>query len=92
MRRCPVLYPATYKVKPIFSVPRSNGGGKVVGTVMPKKHGNEGIKEEGSMKKTEEISDPAVAFSRPPPLPPFIGPLLALSILETCSSRDEDDD
>ena len=34
---------------------------------------------------------PLVAFSRPPPLPPVLGPLLVLSLLEMGSSNDGSD-
>jgi hypothetical protein len=36
--------------------------------------------------------DPIVAFSKPPPLPPVFGPLIALSLFEMWSSHDGDDD
>nr|GMC98071.1 uncharacterized protein LOC105158209 [Ipomoea batatas] len=45
---------------------------------------------EGQIEK--ENHDPVVAFSRPPPLPPFIGPLVALSLLQSWSKRDGNDD
>lgn len=41
---------------------------------------------------TKETIDPIVAFSRPPPLPPFLGPLVALSLLETWWNRGTDED
>ena len=39
-----------------------------------------------------EKMDPIVAFSRPPPLPPVFGPLIALSLFEMWSTHDGDDD
>ncbi|KAK7860756.1 hypothetical protein CFP56_033175 [Quercus suber] len=61
-----------------------------VATSTPKKRGNNNSGEEGPV--TKEKNDPIVAFSRPPPLPPVLGPLVALSLLETWSSRDSNDD
>lgn len=61
-----------------------------VATSLPKKQENNNTGEEGPI--TKEKNGPIVAFSRPPPLPPVLGPLVALSLLETWSSRDSNDD
>lgn len=42
-----------------------------------------------SVLTKEENAEPLVAFSRPPPLPPVLGPLIMLSLFEI-SSGDED--
>ncbi|OMO79572.1 hypothetical protein CCACVL1_13569 [Corchorus capsularis] len=51
--------------------------------------------ENNDSTKTESVSndqtEPIAAFSRPPPQPPLLGPLVALSLLETLSHRDGDD-
>lgn len=61
-----------------------------VASTTTKKQGKDVYTEEGTAAK--EKADPIVAFSRPPQLPPFLGPLIALSLLETWSSRDGNDD
>ncbi|GLU05845.1 hypothetical protein SLE2022_229220 [Rubroshorea leprosula] len=60
-----------------------------VSIITQKQLQNNDFKEGGAVSK--EKTDPIVAFSRPPPLPTFLGPLVALSLLETWSSRDSDD-
>ncbi|KAF8095937.1 hypothetical protein N665_0320s0064 [Sinapis alba] len=82
MRRFPALID---KLKPIFPVSRSHG--KVMRTIVPKKLGNVNNTERETIKKTVE---PMVAFSRPPPFTPFVGPLLVYSLLQSCSRGDED--
>ncbi|KAK6263150.1 hypothetical protein QUC31_008966 [Theobroma cacao] len=51
--------------------------------------------ENNDSEKGEFVSNdqtkPIVAFSKPPPQPPLLGPLVALSLLETWSRRDGDD-
>ncbi|KAG5389669.1 hypothetical protein IGI04_031210, partial [Brassica rapa subsp. trilocularis] len=76
------------KLKPIYSVSRSHG--KVVRTIIPKKLENVNNSERETMKKTEETVDPVVAFSKPPPFTPFVGPLLVYSLLQSWFSGDED--
>lgn len=56
---------------------------------MPKKQIDNDVGEGQIMK---EKADPIVALSKPPPLPPVLGPLVVLSLLETCFSRDSSDD
>ncbi|CAL9226583.1 unnamed protein product [Arabidopsis halleri] len=86
MRRFPALIE---KLKPIFTVSGSTAG-KVVRTIVPKKPVNENISESETLKKMEETVEPMVAFSRPPPFSPFVGPVLVYSLLQSWSSRDED--
>lgn len=47
---------------------------------------------EGESVVTKEKADPIAAFSKPPPLPPLLGPLAVLSLLETYLSPDGNDD
>lgn len=47
---------------------------------------------EGHMAKTEAYPDPTVAFSRPPLIPPVLGPLIAFSLLESWLKWDGNDD
>ena len=54
----------------------------------PQRHGNEKTSSESVVTKDENV-EPLVAFSRPPPLPPVLGPLVVLSFFEM-SSGDED--
>lgn len=65
-----------------------NPGNLAIST--PKKLGSGGDSTEGQ-PITKEKTETAVAFSRPPPLPPFLGPLVALSLIETWLNRDRDD-
>lgn len=67
----------------------NNGDIDTVGTMIPKKQANDDAGE--AQMKAENI-EPLVAFSRPPPIPPFLGPLVALSLLESWSRRDSKDD
>ncbi|XP_050229893.1 uncharacterized protein LOC126678997 [Mercurialis annua] len=86
MRGISVLLPVKYNFRQLlYPVTRSWG---TMATVTPRKQENEYKGGRGLNEKT----DPIVAFSRPPPLPPVVGPLLALSFFETWSSREGGDD
>ncbi|KAK6129978.1 hypothetical protein DH2020_036260 [Rehmannia glutinosa] len=76
--------PLVSKLKPICS-----SKGRWVGTMTPRKQTNDNNAGEAHM---EEKAEPIVAFSRPPPLSPFLGPLVALSMLESWNKRDNNDD
>ncbi|CAJ2650667.1 hypothetical protein L195_g028185 [Trifolium pratense] len=67
-----------------------NGSRGILATLTPKKQENNESGEMGLASK--EMADPIVAYSRPPPLPPVIGPLVALSLLDTWWNRSRDDD
>ncbi|KAJ0482710.1 hypothetical protein HanIR_Chr13g0656921 [Helianthus annuus] len=58
-----------------------------VATLTPKKVKDDGFEKTQEMKK-EEV-DPIVTFSKPPPVPPVLGPLVLLSLWETWSTRDD---
>jgi len=46
--------------------------------------------EENEASKTRiKLADPIVAYSKPPPLPPVIGPLVVLSLLGSTDERDK---
>jgi hypothetical protein len=62
----------------------------ILATSTPKKQEKNESGEMGLANK--DVADPIVAFSRPPPLPPVIGPLVALSLLDTWWNRSRDDD
>ncbi|XP_024031639.1 uncharacterized protein LOC112094579 [Morus notabilis] len=87
MKGIAALSPAMIKLKQIYPMKESLG---IVATTTSKKQGMDVSLEEGTA--TKEKADPIVAFSRPPPLPPFLGPLIALSLLESWSSHDGNDD
>lgn len=72
----------TKQIKPV------NGLARMMTITTPQRHGNENTSSESIVTKDENV-DPLVAFSRPPPLPPVLGPLVVLSFFEM-SSRDED--
>ncbi|GLT67886.1 hypothetical protein SLA2020_401620 [Shorea laevis] len=78
--------PTKFKYKQINHMAGSWG---TVSIITKKKLQNNDSKEGEAVSK--EKTDPIVAFSRPPTLPPFLGPLVALSRLETWSDRDIDD-
>ncbi|MBA0826470.1 hypothetical protein Goarm_011316 [Gossypium armourianum] len=80
------LLPSVYKFKQICPLAGSWG---TVATSTPRKSDNNGSKETGSVSNVQ--TEPIVAFSKPPPQPPILGPLVAFSLLETCSRRDADD-
>ncbi|XP_021754218.1 uncharacterized protein LOC110719563 [Chenopodium quinoa] len=68
--------------------PIEGSWGGIVPSLEPKKNGNE---DSGKARKTiadEKAADPIVAFSRPPPLPPIFGPLVALTMLDSWSKQD----
>lgn len=62
---------------------------RAVGTVSPRKQTNEDAGEQCILKENVE---PMVASSRPPPGPPVIGSLIALSFLDYWIKRDNRDD
>ncbi|KAI3689512.1 hypothetical protein L2E82_47472 [Cichorium intybus] len=57
-----------------------------VATVTPKKVKDDSFERKEEMKK--EV-DPIVTFSKPPPVPPVLGPLVLYSLWETWSTPDE---
>ncbi|XP_044970411.1 uncharacterized protein LOC123430623 isoform X2 [Hordeum vulgare subsp. vulgare] len=73
---------ATRQIKP------GNGFARLMTITTPQKH-EKGINPTQSALPKDENVEPLVAFSRPPPLPPVLGPLIALSLFQT-SSTDED--
>ncbi|EEF51234.1 conserved hypothetical protein [Ricinus communis] len=98
MRGIAALVPVKYKLKHMYPVARSwvsiaNNdillNPDTVATITPKKHENNDF---GEGRRLNEKTDPIVAFSRPPQLPPVFGPLVALSLFEMWSSHDGDDD
>lgn len=82
-----LLLPAKYRFKLMYPVKGSRG---ILATSTPKKQENNESGEMGLV--TKEMIDPIVTFSRPPPLPPVLGPLVALSLLETWWNHGTDDD
>ncbi|XVE57939.1 hypothetical protein DITRI_Ditri04bG0129800 [Diplodiscus trichospermus] len=86
MRGTAALSPAKYKFNKLCPILGSRG---TVATSTPRKSENNDTKEGGSVR--DDKTEPIVAFSKPPPQPPVLGPLVALSLLETWSRRDGDD-
>lgn len=88
MRGTAAFLPVKNKVKQIYPI-KGAGGMKTIAA--PKKKGNNDdfVKIGPVMKSRPE---PIIAFSKPPPIPPVMGPLVALSLLETWYSRDTDED
>ncbi|KAF8702554.1 hypothetical protein HU200_032938 [Digitaria exilis] len=54
----------------------------------PQRHGEEKGSSESVITKDENV-EPMVAFSRPPTLPPVLGPLFVLSFFEMSSGDEE---
>ncbi|XP_047062822.1 uncharacterized protein LOC124670355 [Lolium rigidum] len=73
---------AARQIKPV------NGLARLMTITTPQKHEKE-INSTKSALAKDENAEPLVAFSRPPPMPPVLGPLIALSLFQT-SSSDED--
>ncbi|XP_059642901.1 uncharacterized protein LOC132284790 [Cornus florida] len=86
MRGTAALLPAKNIFKQIHPTKRTWG---IVATSTPKKQENNDV---GEGHVTVDKADPIVAFSKPPPLPPVLGPIVVLSLFETWSSRDSSDD
>ncbi|CAN4077677.1 unnamed protein product [Withania somnifera] len=84
MIRTKNLVPTITKFRTMFP-----SGSRIVGTMIPKKQAND---DAGEAQMKAENVQPLVAFSRPPPIPPFLGPLVALSLLESWLKRDSKDD
>ncbi|KAK3016208.1 hypothetical protein RJ639_006210 [Escallonia herrerae] len=82
MRGAAALLFAKNKLKSISPVERAK-----VGILTPKKQSNQDV---GVI--TMEKADVIAALSKPPPLPPVVGPLVALSLLQAWSSRDHSDE
>ncbi|OWM85294.1 hypothetical protein CDL15_Pgr028081 [Punica granatum] len=87
MRGRAAILTAKGKLEQINHITGSCG---TLATSTPLKKRGKSSKEGNSV--SFEKSDPIVAFSKPPPLPPFLGPLVVLSLLETFSSRDGNED
>ncbi|KAK7406115.1 hypothetical protein VNO78_07732 [Psophocarpus tetragonolobus] len=81
------LLPAKCWFRQMYSM---NGSPGLLAILTPEKQ------EKNEFDKTvlaiKEMIDPIAAFRRPPQLPPVIGPLVALSLLETWWNRGTDED
>ncbi|KAI9108418.1 hypothetical protein K1719_020609 [Acacia pycnantha] len=82
-----VLFAAKKKFKQISKLKGSEPCG-VMASSPPKKQANNEFSEEKPI--TKENIDPVVTFMRPPPFPPVLGPLVALTLLETWFNGDTD--
>lgn len=67
-----------------------NGLARMPAITTPQRHGNENTSSESVVTKDENV-EPLVAFSRPPPLPPVLGPLVVLSVFEMSSGGGDED-
>ncbi|KAA8520861.1 hypothetical protein F0562_011534 [Nyssa sinensis] len=83
MRGIAVLSPAKNRFKQIYPM-----RGTWVATSTPKKQANNDVGE----GQVTDKADPVVAFSKPPPFMPVLGPLVILSLFDASSSRDSSDD
>ncbi|XP_012834294.1 PREDICTED: uncharacterized protein LOC105955136 [Erythranthe guttata] len=72
------------KFRPVYS-----SKGRWAGTVTPRKLANDNPSE---ARFAKEESEPKVAFARPPLLPPLLGPLVALSVMQSSTKWDNNDD
>ncbi|XAR70262.1 hypothetical protein NMG60_11027051 [Bertholletia excelsa] len=89
MRGTSGLSPARNFFRRIY--PTKGSGAGTAATSVPKKQSNNTLGEEAPKIRNEE-ADPIVAFGRPPLLPPVMGPLVVLSLFQTWSSQDSNDD
>uniref|UniRef100_A0A7N0UR32 Uncharacterized protein n=1 Tax=Kalanchoe fedtschenkoi TaxID=63787 RepID=A0A7N0UR32_KALFE len=89
MRGTTAIFPSKNVLKQFYH-PSWRGGCGIVATSSPKKQESHTTGEEKA--GMTERPDPIVAFCRPPPLPPVFGPLVALSLLEAWTSRDNNDE
>ncbi|KAJ7004143.1 hypothetical protein NC653_009119 [Populus alba x Populus x berolinensis] len=87
MRGIAALLAAKYKFKQIR--PMTGSWGTVATSTRKRQEGNASAEK---VLVPNEKMDPIAAFSRPPPLPPVFGPLIALSLFEMWSTHDGDDD
>ncbi|CAA0838182.1 Unknown protein [Striga hermonthica] len=69
--------------------PISSSRGRWAGTLTPRKQSNDDASE---ARVEKEKVEPITTFSRPPPFSPFLGSLVALSMLQSWSKRDNNDD
>ncbi|XP_054825395.1 uncharacterized protein LOC129322952 [Prosopis cineraria] len=67
---------------------KGSGSCGMMATSPHKKKANNEFSEEKPI--TKEDIDPVVTVSRPPPFPPVLGPLVALTLLETGFNGDAD--
>lgn len=81
MRGASAILPAANKFKTVYPIADS-----WVATLTPKKQWN----SKGEQMTKEKV-DAINAFSKPPPIPPVVGPLVVLSLFEAWSSRDNND-
>ncbi|GKA90209.1 hypothetical protein Tco_0812079 [Tanacetum coccineum] len=82
MRDIAAILRAKNNLKNIYPVKTS-----WVATLTPKKVKEDGFEKNAQMKK-EEV-DPIVTFSKPPPVPPVLGPLVLFSLWEAWSAHDD---
>ncbi|KAI3828809.1 hypothetical protein L1987_02919 [Smallanthus sonchifolius] len=82
MRGIAALFRAKNKFSSVYPVKTS-----WVATLTPKKVKDDGFEKKEEMKN-EEV-DPIVTFSKLPPVPPVLGPIVLLSLWETWSTPDE---
>ncbi|KAI8546296.1 hypothetical protein RHMOL_Rhmol07G0106100 [Rhododendron molle] len=66
----------------------AKGAWGTLATSTPKKQTSNDIGAEGK-RITNDRVDPIVAFSKPPPLLPVLGPFVALSVVESWYSDDD---
>ena len=55
--------------------------------MIPRKQANEDGGDQAGIEKGN--AEPIVTFSRPPPLPPVLGSLVAISVLESLNNKDD---
>ncbi|MED6203583.1 hypothetical protein PIB30_000666 [Stylosanthes scabra] len=85
-----LLVPSKYRFNQTYPLMKNASQG-ILGSLTPKKQDKNESCGEMSLAANKDMVDPIAAFSRPPPLPPVIGPLLLLSLLDSWWNRDGDD-
>ncbi|CAL0311410.1 unnamed protein product [Lupinus luteus] len=87
MRGIGALLLSKYRLKLLYQEKAS--AGKLTTSTRKNQENNEFSK---MRLTTKETVDPVVAFSKPPPPPPVLGPLVALSLLQTWWKGSDGDD
>ncbi|KAL6651254.1 hypothetical protein ACP70R_010179 [Stipagrostis hirtigluma subsp. patula] len=69
-------------------IKHANGLARTMTVSTPQRHEKENNSSESVITKDENV-EPLVAFGRPPPVPPVLGPLVVLSLFEMSSGDDD---
>ncbi|XP_020978818.1 uncharacterized protein LOC107643091 [Arachis ipaensis] len=84
-----LLVPSKYRFNQMYPLLKNASQAGTFGSSTPKKQEkNESCGEMG-IAANKDMVDPIATFSRPPPLPPVIGPLVLLTLLDSWWNHDD---